>query len=159
MVIKPSGVEYDVMTADDMVVVEIATVRWWRAAKNPLPITNASGCSPSLCRNWRYLHTHSRHATIWSQAAGYAWGTAAPIVPVPSLHATDDPAEEINGEYEYQTGEVIIETFEERGRIRHKSRRCWCILHGPFTSGKNAADAVHDAVISKNSPIWVYSPA
>ncbi|XNM79101.1 hypothetical protein ACLK19_24180 [Escherichia coli] len=47
---------------------------------------------------------------------------------VQSLQHDELAGAEINGEYEYQTGEVISETFEERGRIRHKSRRCWCIL-------------------------------
>ena len=68
-------------------------------------------------------------------------------------------AEEINGEYEYQTGEVIIETFEERGR----SAQIPAVLvhsHGPFI-GKNAADAVHNAVVlEKNAPIWaILAPA
>ncbi len=64
------------------------------------------------------VHTHSRHATIWSQAGLDlpAWGTTHAdyfygAIPCTRLMTV----EEINGEYEYQTGEVIIKTFEERG--------------------------------------------
>ncbi|CDK69399.1 L-ribulose-5-phosphate 4-epimerase [Klebsiella pneumoniae IS22] len=56
-------------------------------------------------------------------------------------------AEEINGEYEYQTGEVIIETFEERGRSPAQIPAVLVHSHGPFAWGKNAADAVHNAVV------------
>jgi L-ribulose-5-phosphate 4-epimerase len=77
MVIKPSGVEYAVMTADD--------IWWWRspaakslkAAKNLFRYANASGALSSLPQIGGIVHTHSRHATIWSQAGLDlpAWGT------------------------------------------------------------------------------------
>lgn len=69
MVIKPSGVEYDVMTADDMVVVEIASGKAVEGSKKP-----SSDTPTHLALYRRYaeiggiVHTHSRHATIWSQA-------------------------------------------------------------------------------------------
>ncbi|EFW53113.1 hypothetical protein OkiPb00215_37710 [Escherichia coli] len=69
MVIKPSGVEYDVMTADDMVVVEIASGKVVEGSKKP-----SSDTPTHLALYRRYaeiggiVHTHSRHATIWSQA-------------------------------------------------------------------------------------------
>ena len=69
MVIKPSGVEYEVMTADDMVVVEIASGKVVEGAKKP-----SSDTPTHLALYRRYpqiggiVHTHSRHATIWSQA-------------------------------------------------------------------------------------------
>lgn len=132
MVIKPSGVEYDVMTADDMVVVEIASGKVVEGSKKP-----SSDTPTHLALYRRYaeiggiVHTHSRHATIWSQAGLDlpAWGTTHADYFYGAIPCTRQmTAEEINGEYEYQTGEVIIETFEERGRSPHKSRRCWCIL-------------------------------
>ena len=55
--------------------------------------------------------------------------------------------EEINGEYEYQTGEVIIKTFEERGLNPAQIPAVLVHSHGPFAWGKNAADAVHNAVV------------
>ncbi len=78
MVIKPSGVEYDVMTADDMVVVEIASGKVVEGSKKP-----SSDTPTHLALYRRYaeiggiVHTHSRHATIWSQAGLDlpAWGT------------------------------------------------------------------------------------
>lgn len=119
MVIKPSGVEYEVMTADDMVVVEIASGKVVEGHKKP-----SSDTATHLALYRRYpqiggiVHTHSRHATIWSQAGLDlpAWGTTHAdyfygAIPCTRLMTV----EEINGEYEYQTGEVIIKTFEERG--------------------------------------------
>jgi len=78
MVIKPSGVEYDVMTAEDMVVVNIATGQVVEGSKKP-----SSDTPTHLALYRRYpeiggiVHTHSRHATIWSQAGLDlpAWGT------------------------------------------------------------------------------------
>ncbi len=78
MVIKPSGVEYDVMTAEDMVVVNIATGKVVEGSKKP-----SSDTPTHLALYRRYpeiggiVHTHSRHATIWSQAGQDlpAWGT------------------------------------------------------------------------------------
>ncbi|MDF3007716.1 MAG: araD [Enterobacter kobei] len=118
MVIKPSGVEYDVMTAQDMVVVEIATGAVVEGSKKP-----SSDTPTHLALYRRYpdiggiVHTHSRHATIWAQAGLDlpAWGTTHAdyfygAIPC-TRQMTDD---EIHGEYEYQTGEVIIETFGKR---------------------------------------------
>lgn len=56
-------------------------------------------------------------------------------------------AEEINGEYEYQTGEVIIQTFEQRDLNPLQVPAVLVHSHGPFARGKDAADAVHNAVV------------
>ena len=151
MVIKPSGVEYDVMTAEDMVVVNIATGNVVEGSKKP-----SSDTPTHLALYRRYpeiggiVHTHSRHATIWSQAGQDlpAWGTTHAdyfygAIPCTRLMTTA----EIAGEYEYQTGEVIIKTFEERDLSPMQIPAVLVHSHGPFTWGKDAADAVHNAVV------------
>ncbi|WP_312069794.1 L-ribulose-5-phosphate 4-epimerase [Lelliottia nimipressuralis] len=151
MVIKPSGVEYDVMTADDMVVVEIATGKVVEGSKKP-----SSDTPTHLALYRRYpeiggiVHTHSRHATIWSQAGLDlpAWGTTHADYFYGDIPCTRlmTPAE-IAGQYEYQTGEVIIKTFEERDLSPMQIPAVLVHSHGPFAWGKDAADAVHNAVV------------
>ncbi|MBV7404810.1 L-ribulose-5-phosphate 4-epimerase [Enterobacter sp. ENT03] len=151
MVIKPSGVEYDVMTAQDMVVVEIASGAVVEGSKKP-----SSDTPTHLALYRRYpdiggiVHTHSRHATIWAQAGLDlpAWGTTHAdyfygAIPC-TRQMTDD---EIHGEYEYQTGEVIIETFAQRDLNPQHIPAVLVHSHGPFAWGKDAADAVHNAVV------------
>ncbi|WEF28298.1 L-ribulose-5-phosphate 4-epimerase [Klebsiella aerogenes] len=151
MVIKPSGIEYDVMRAEDMVVVDIASGHIVEGDKKP-----SSDTPTHLALYRRYpqiggiVHTHSRHATIWSQAGLDlpAWGTTHAdyfygAIPCTRLMTVD----EINGEYEYQTGEVIIKTFETRDLDPMQIPAVLVHSHGPFAWGKNAADAVHNAVV------------
>ena len=151
MVIKPSGVEYDVMTADDMVVVEIASGKVVEGSKKP-----SSDTPTHLALYRRYaeiggiVHTHSRHATIWAQAgqaipatgtthADYFYG------PVPCTRLMTDA--EIGGEYEWETGNVIVETFEKQGIDAAQMPGVLVHSHGPFAWGKNAEDAVHNAIV------------
>lgn len=151
MVIKPSGVEYDVMSAEDMVVLDIATGQVVEGVKNP-----SSDTPTHLALYRRYpeiggiVHTHSRHATVWAQAGQDlpAWGTTHADYFYGAIPCTRlmTPAE-IAGEYEYQTGEVIIKTFEERDVNPMQIPAVLVHSHGPFTWGKNAADAVHNAVV------------
>ncbi|ENL6904781.1 L-ribulose-5-phosphate 4-epimerase [Enterobacter ludwigii] len=151
MVIKPSGVEYDVMSAEDMVAVDIATGQVVEGVKKP-----SSDTPTHLALYRRYpeiggiVHTHSRHATVWAQAGQDlpAWGTTHADYFYGAIPCTRlmTPAE-IAGEYEYQTGEVIIKTFEERDVNPMQIPAVLVHSHGPFTWGKNAADAVHNAVV------------
>ena len=96
------------------------------------------------------VHTHSPWATSWAQAgrdipcygtthADYMYG------PIPCARSLTP--EEINGEYEKNTGLVIIETFKERGINPVYVLAVLCTNHGPFTWGKDASEAVHNAVV------------
>lgn len=149
MVIKPSGVEYEGMTADDMVVVELKTGRRVEGKWKPSSDTDTH---LALYRAFPGLggivHTHSRWATTFAQAGR----------PIPALGTThgdyfygDIPctrrmtADEIGGEYELETGNVIIETFNGidpmsiPGVLVHS--------HGPFAWGGTPMEAVHNAVV------------
>jgi len=151
VVIKPSGVDYEVMTADDMVVVELASGRVVEGNKKP------SSDTPTHLALYRrfteiggIVHTHSRHATIWSQAGRDlpAWGTTHADYFYGTIPCTRrmTPAE-IHGEYELETGEVIIKTFAEREIDPMQIPAVLVHSHGPFAWGTNAADAVHNAVV------------
>ena len=151
VVIKPSGVEYAVMTAEDMVVVELATGRVVEGRYKP------SSDTPTHLELYKafsgvggIVHTHSRHATIWAQSGRplLAMGTTHADYFYGAIPCTRPmTVEEINGEYEYQTGEVIIKTFEQRGLDPAQISAVLVHSHGPFAWGKDAADAVHNAVV------------
>jgi len=147
-VIKPSGVAYDRMTAADIVITDLEG----RTVEGKLRPSSDLATHLALYRAFPgiggVVHTHSRHATAWAQArreipclgtthADYFHG-AVPVTGELS-------AEEIEGEYEANTGAAIIRRMEGLEPLR-----CPGILvagHGPFAWGKNIADAVHNAVI------------
>ncbi|MBE6901900.1 MAG: L-ribulose-5-phosphate 4-epimerase [Ruminococcaceae bacterium] len=149
VVIKPSGVEYDVMTPDDMVVVDLKTGERVEGELNP------SSDTPTHLVLYRafpniggVVHTHSRWATIYSQA-----GRGIP--PLGTTHADyfygEIPCtrkmtpEEIGGAYEHETGNVIVETFN--GKQADDIPAVLVHSHGPFTWGTDPDNAVHNAVV------------
>ena len=149
MVIKPSGVEYDTMTAEDMVVVDIATGervegKWKPSSDTPTHL--------ALYRAYPEMggvvHTHSRWATTFAQAGmGIpAMGTTQGDYFYGEIPCTRKMTpEEIAGEYELETGNVIIETF--KGIDPMTIPAVVVHSHGPFAWGKDAHDAVHNAVV------------
>lgn len=151
LVIKPSGVDYSAMSAGDMVVVDLENGAVVEGNKKPSSDTPTHRllyqAFPAL---GGIVHTHSRHATIWAQAgqaipatgtthADYFYGA------IPCTRPMRD--EEINGEYEWQTGRVIVETFHDLGIDPARIPGVLVHSHGPFTWGKNAEEALHNAIV------------
>lgn len=148
VVIKPSGVAYDAMTVDDMVVVDldgnVIEGRW-----NP---SSDTATHLALYRRFPSLggivHTHSTHATAWAQAgmAIPALGTTHADYFFGDIPCTRALAEaEVSDEYERNTGKVIIETLGERDPLHTPGIVVY--QHGPFSWGNDAHDAVHNAVV------------
>ena len=151
MVIKPSGVEYEELTLDKMVVVDLQTGTIVEGSLNPSSDTKTHlelyKAFPAL---GGIVHTHSPFAVAWAQAgrdipcygtthADYFYGS----VPC-ARHLT---AAELEEDYEKNTGKVIIETFQNRNIDPVAVPAVICHSHGPFTWGKDAAQAVYHAVV------------
>ena len=149
VVIKPSGVEYADLTPDKMVVVSLKTGETIEGDLNPSSDTKTH---LELYRAFPEIggivHTHSPYAVAWAQAgkdipcygtthADYFYGS----VPC-TRHLTQ---EELDEDYEKGTGTVIVETFRERGLDPAAVPAVICRSHGPFTWGKDPAQAVYHA--------------
>ena len=149
VVIKPSGVDYETMTADDMVVVSLDSGEVVEGHYKP------SSDTPThlvLYRNFPNIggivHTHSRWATIYAQAKKgiAAYGTTQGDYFYGEIPCTREMTpEEIGGDYEAETGNVIVESFN--GREPDHIPAVLVASHGPFTWGKDAFEAVHNAVV------------
>ncbi len=148
VVIKPSGVSYDVMKADDMVVVDLKTGVVVEGKLKP------SSDTPTHIELYKafpniggVVHTHSRWATTFAQAGRgiIALGTTHGDYFYGEIPCTRKmTVAEIQGEYEKETGTVIKETFQ--GKNADTIPAVLVYGHGPFTWGKDPMDAVHNAV-------------
>jgi len=146
--IKPSGVAYDALKADDIVIVDLQG----EVVEGRLRPSSDTATHLALYRRYPSLggvvHTHSTHATAWAQA-----GVAIPALgtthadyflgDIPCTRALTE--EEVQGEYELNTGRVIIETLKEAEPLHTPGVVVY--QHGPFAWGKDAHDAVHNAVV------------
>ena len=150
VVIKPSGVEYDAMDPDDMVVVSLKTGervegRWKPSSDTPthLVLYRAFPDCGGI------VHTHSRWATSFAQAGLgiQPLGTTQGDYFYGEIPCTREmtPAE-IAGAYEEETGNVIVETFA--GKNPAQIPAVLVHSHGPFTWGCDAAEAVHNAAVA-----------
>ncbi len=148
VVIKPSGLPYEGMGAEDMVVVDldgkVVEGKWKPSSDTPthLELYKAfPGCGG-------IVHTHSRWATTFAQAgmAVPAMGTTHGDYFYGDIPCTRRMTpEEIAGEYEKETGLVITETFRERDAMEVPA--VLVHSHGPFAWGKDPGEAVHNAVV------------
>ncbi|MBR6531670.1 MAG: L-ribulose-5-phosphate 4-epimerase [Clostridia bacterium] len=149
MVIKPSGVEYDGMTADDMVVVSLETGEKvegkWKPSSDTATHVALYNAFPEI---GGIVHTHSRWATSFAQAGRDipSYGTTHGDYFYGDIPCTRKMTpEEIAGEYEKETGNVIIETF--RNINENDIPAVLVNSHGPFAWGTDPMNAVHNAVV------------
>lgn len=148
--IKPSGVEYDNLTAEDMVVVDLAGNKV-EGKYNPSSDTETHlVLYNSFLDIGGIVHTHSAWATSWAQAgrgipcygtthADYIYGS------VPCVRNLTKA--EVDEAYEKNTGVLITKDFKARNLDYHAVPAVLCKNHGPFTWGKDAHEAVHNAVV------------
>ncbi len=148
VVIKPSGVNYEELTRDNMVVVDLEG----NVVEGKLKPSSDTATHIELYKAFEdiggVVHTHSRFATVFAQSG-------MGIKPYGTTHADyfygeipctrDMKDEEIYGEYEKETGKVIVETFKD---IKPLDISAVLVKeHGPFAWGKDADDAVYHAVV------------
>ena len=142
-VIKPSGVEYDELRPEDLVVMDLDGNK----VEGELNPSSDTKTHLVLYREFPQIggivHTHSPYAVAWAQAGrdipDYFYGS------VPC--ARNLTPEEIEADYETNTGRIIVETFRGRGIDPRYVPAVICRNHGPFTWGKDAAQAVYHSVV------------
>ena len=148
MVIKPSGVAYEEMTADDMVVVNLGNETVWGDKKPSSDTRTHTALYRAFPQIGGVVHTHSTHAVAWAQArraiprlgttqADYCAGEVPCTAPL--------PPDEVAADYETATGDAIIRRFQGLNPV--EVPMVLVAGHGPFTWGKDATEAVHNAVV------------
>ncbi len=152
LAIKPSGVPYSELKADDLVVVDLDG----KVVEGKLRPSSDTPTHRVLYREFPGLggvvHTHSTHATAWAQAQIPlpVWGTT---------HADHSPfevpctpqlsAKQVKGDYELETGHLIVQTFRGSSPAVSSDETPWVLVggHAPFTWGTTAAKALYHAVV------------
>lgn len=155
--IKPSGVDYDTMKPEDMVIVDLDG----NIVEGNLRPSSDTPTHLVLYRAFKEIggvvHTHSTYATAWAQAGKDIpnIGTTHADYFHDAIPCTDSMTEkEVKGDYELETGNVIVRRFEGINPVHTPG-----VLvknHGPFAWGKNPADAVHNAVVMEQVAKMAY---
>lgn len=152
VVIKPSGVDYDVMKASDMVVVDLETGHVVEGDLNP------SSDTPTHLVLYKafpeiggIVHTHSTYATAWSQAGRDIpnIGTTHADYFHDGIPCTGDMTADQMAEYEKNTGVVIVDRFQRDAINPVHTPAVLVKNHGPFAWGKDASQAVYHAVVAE----------
>ena len=158
VVIKPSGVEYEKMSPEDMVVMSLDGAQ----IEGRLRPSSDTPTHLELYRNFRgiggVVHTHSQWATIWAQAGLDipAYGTTHGDYFYGAVPCTREMTpEEIAGEYELNTGRGIVETFN-KGNDWASMPGVLVSSHGPFTWGGDCFEAVEKAVVLEQIAMMAY---
>ncbi len=158
--IKPSGVEYDQMTVNDIVVCDLEG----NVVEGELNPSSDLMTHVEFYKNFPNIggvvHTHSRWATSWAQAGKDipALGTTQADYFYGDIPCTRKMSiEEIHGQYEMETGKVIVECFKERNINADEMPGVLVHSHGPFTWGKNGFDAVHNAVVMEECAMMAFT--
>lgn len=149
-VIKPSGVEYESMKPEDMVVMDLNGNRVEGNLRPSSDMPTHLELYKAFPEIGGIVHTHSSYATSWAQAgrsipcygtthADYIYGE------VPCVRCLTK--EEIDEAYETNTGKLIVSEFKRRKKEIMAVPAVLCKNHGPFTWGKDAKEAVHNAVV------------
>lgn len=157
-VIKPSGVDYDKLTPEMMVVMDLNGNK----VEGNLNPSSDTATHLELYKAFPEIggivHTHSSYATSWAQAgrdipcygtthADYIYG------PVPCVRCLTK--EEIEDAYEENTGHLIVNEFKRLGKDPKAVPVVLCKNHGPFAWGKDAKEAVHNAVVLEEVAKWL----
>ncbi len=149
-VIKPSGVEYDKLTPDDMVVMDLEGNKVEGKYKPSSDTATHLEIYKAFPEVGGVVHTHSSYATSWAQAgrgipcygtthADYMYGE------IPCVRCLTK--EEIDGDYETNTGLLIVSEFNRMEKDPMAVPAVLCKNHGPFAWGKDAHEAVHNSVV------------
>jgi len=148
--IKPSGIPYDELEPEKMVVVDFDG----KTVEGTLKASSDARTHAVLYKNWKNIgavvHTHSIYATAWAQALRDipVYGTTHAdhfTGPIPCTMPMPD--EMIKGDYEYETGMQIIHFFREKNLNYEELEMILIGCHAPFTWGKNAAGAIYNSVV------------
>jgi L-ribulose-5-phosphate 4-epimerase len=157
VVIKPSGVSYDVMTADHMVITDLQG----KIVEGELRPSSDLATHLVLYRNFPDIggvaHTHSRYATAWAQAGREipCLGTTHADYFHGSIPVTEPLTKsEIEGDYEHNTGEVIVRRFT--GILPRDIPAVLVAGHGPFCWGPSAREAAHNALFLEEAARMAY---
>lgn len=158
--IKPSGVEYETMKVDDMVICDLEG----RVVEGHYKPSSDLMTHIEFYKNFKdikgVVHTHSTMATSWAQAGkdipalgtthgDYFYGN------IPCTRLLTE--EEIHGHYELETGKVIVETFNTRKIDPNQMPGVLVHSHGPFTWGTSPMDAVHNSVVLEELATMAYN--